>query len=387
MYFVCQEAHDQLRNEYGTHTEQAKVHDLFPDIPDLRTSIPLWMEIVMLPCLGNAIRNINCSDLTDVHELGQGAFGMVWRCRWQGASYAMKQLLRPQAPMEIPYEARLAARLTSHPHVMQFHFVAVVCDAARRNICMAFELLDGPLEDLLPRRKSVAPPGAPPAAVPPVPCTNLLRADGDHQRVICSNCKCEPCVKFVLDLAIQLTSAVVHLHKLKVVHRDLALKNVLYIIDRPADGSAPRVRAKLGDFGHARELVGHFVLNEQAGRWEHQAIEQLASESGDISSFETDVWALGVCIWELFRDPDDPYKGAHYMRMKAALQVSSGAESELVLPFLRLSETGAHRLPKPANCPDSVYTLLLRCWAADFNQRDTAAAVLCKLEDIHHRPL
>ncbi len=171
----------------------------------------------------------------------------------------------------------------------------------------------------------------------------------------------------------------------QVLHRDLALRNVLYAIELPADGTAPLVRVKLADFGHARELVGHFLLDEHAGGWEHQAIEQLASDRDIPATSATDVWALGVCIWELFRELDEPYMGDIYTHMKNQLKVTTGAERNLVLPFLRLSETGTHRLPQPANCPDSVYALLLSCWVATSNKRPSAKELYTKLQDIQNK--
>ncbi len=181
----------------------------------------------MLPAHTQPTR-INPSELIRVRELGRGAFGSVWHCRWQGVDYAMKQLFRPQA--EIPYEAHVAAQFAPHPNLVRFHFVAVVPGADGGDMHLAFELLDGPLDQLLPRRAPAAPPVAPLAAglaaPAPAACMNTLLVDAatrHYQRAVCSSRTCGPCVRFVLDLAMQVTSAVAHLHSAKVDKQHITL--------------------------------------------------------------------------------------------------------------------------------------------------------------------
>ena len=76
------------------------------------------------------------------------------------------------------------------------------------------------------------------------------------------------------------------------IHRDLAARNIL------VDG---RNVCKVADFGLARFLVG---TGEYQPR-DHQArlpIKWLAPEAAHYNRFSTksDVWAFGVCIWEIY---------------------------------------------------------------------------------------
>jgi serine/threonine protein kinase len=73
---------------------------------------------------------------------------------------------------------------------------------------------------------------------------------------------------------------------------------------------------------------------------------------------KTDVWALGVLLWEIFSDAITPYRGIKLQRLHAVL-------------------VSGTRLQRPSNCPKSWYDLmLLPCWAIVDTDRPTFAELV-----------
>jgi hypothetical protein len=69
-------------------------------------------------------------------------------------------------------------------------------------------------------------------------------------------------------------------------------------------------------------------------------------------SVKSDVWSMGVVLWELFTSGMVPYTGM------------SNVE---VLEYLRQGR----RLEKPATCPEEVYHIMLQSWNQDPQKRPT----------------
>ena len=139
-----------------------------------------------------------------------------------------------------------------------------------------------------------------------------------------------------------------HLHQHNIIHRDLALRNVLCELLR----GQHLVRAKVCDFGlsragscYYRGRTGHTM---RAASW--SAPEALEREMYTAAS---DVFSFGVVLWELFTLGRVPY---------ASLPRDGGAS---VLAHLHSGQ----RLEQPDACPDAVYDLMLQCWQLDPQQR------------------
>lgn len=65
---------------------------------------------------------------------------------------------------------------------------------------------------------------------------------------------------------------------------------------------------------------------------------------------ESDVWAFGVCLWEIF---------------SFALQPYFGMTHEEVVRFLKAGNV----LASPDSCPPQVYDVMKMCWAQKPNDR------------------
>jgi len=69
-------------------------------------------------------------------------------------------------------------------------------------------------------------------------------------------------------------------------------------------------------------------------------------------SKESDVWSLGVFLWEVFSNGDVPYIGM--------------SNREVILWIVK---SEANRLEKPTKCPSNVYLLMRKCWASEPKNR------------------
>ncbi|KMQ83414.1 proto-oncogene tyrosine-protein kinase ros [Lasius niger] len=124
------------------------------------------------------------------------------------------------------------------------------------------------------------------------------------------------------------------------VHRDLACRNCL-ISGRNRNNRI----VKIGDFGLARDIYqdDYYIMEGVTPlplRW-------MAPESLKYRKFtsKSDVWAFGVLIWEITSLGEHPYA------------VKDNSE---VLQYV--CEGG--KLPKPLNCPSTLYQLMKHCWSA-----------------------
>ncbi|XP_020564929.1 protein-tyrosine kinase 2-beta isoform X1 [Oryzias latipes] len=153
--------------------------------------------------------------------------------------------------------------------------------------------------------------------------------------------------------SLQICKALAYLEGLSMVHRDIAVRNVLV---------ASSDCVKLGDFGLSRYVDEQEYYKASVTRL---PIKWMAPESINFRRFTTasDVWMFGVCVWEIFSVAQQPF---------------FWLENSQVIDQL---ESGV-RLPKPQQCPPQVYGLLTRCWAYEPHRRPTFGQLVCSLSDI-----
>ncbi|XP_067224774.1 serine/threonine-protein kinase LMTK1 isoform X2 [Chanodichthys erythropterus] len=159
-------------------------------------------------------------------------------------------------------------------------------------------------------------------------------------------------------MACEITSGLLHLHKNNFTHSDLALRNCLLTSD---------VNVKIGDYGlsHNKYKDDYFVTSDQTWiplRW--IAPELVDEVHGNLlvvdQTKESNIWSLGVTIWELFELGNQPYR--HY----SDRQVLSYAVKDQQL-----------KLPKPLlkyPLADRWYEVMQFCWLQP-DQRPNAEEV------------
>ncbi|XP_021096791.1 serine/threonine-protein kinase LMTK1 isoform X3 [Heterocephalus glaber] len=159
-------------------------------------------------------------------------------------------------------------------------------------------------------------------------------------------------------MACEVARGVLHLHRNNYVHSDLALRNCLLTAD---------LTVKVGDYGlsHCKYREDYFVTADQLWvplRW--IAPELVDEVHGNLlvvdQTKSSNVWSLGVTIWELFELGAQPYP-QHSDRQVLAYTVR---EQQLKLPKPQLQ----------LSLSDRWYEVMQFCWLQP-EQRPTAEEV------------
>ena len=149
----------------------------------------------------------------------------------------------------------------------------------------------------------------------------------------------------VVYMASQIASAMKYLASLNFVHRDVASRNCLI---------GKNFIIKLADFGMSKNLYESLYYRIHGSAT--LPIRWMATECYyGVFSEETDVWAFGITMWELFTlGKEKPY--------------SFFTDQEIIDDA---TERGDSRqlLSKPPACPESVYNIMRRCWEATPKKR------------------
>ncbi|KAF7658823.1 hypothetical protein LDENG_00007230 [Lucifuga dentata] len=161
-------------------------------------------------------------------------------------------------------------------------------------------------------------------------------------------------VATLLLYCLQVCKALAYLEGLSMVHRDIAVRNVLV---------ASHDCVKLGDFGLSRYVDEQEYYKASVSRL---PIKWMAPESINFRRFTTasDVWMFGVCVWEVLSLAQQPFFWLE--NWQVIDQLESGV-----------------RLPKPQLCPPTLYVLLMGCWEYDPHARPSFSQLVCSLSAIH----
>uniref|UniRef100_A0A672PAV1 non-specific protein-tyrosine kinase n=1 Tax=Sinocyclocheilus grahami TaxID=75366 RepID=A0A672PAV1_SINGR len=154
--------------------------------------------------------------------------------------------------------------------------------------------------------------------------------------------------------SLQICKALVYLQGMNMVHRDIAVRNVLV---------ATPESVKLGDFGLSRYIEDEEYYKASVTRL---PIKWMAPESINFRRFTaaSDVWMFAVCVWEIMSRGKQPF---HWLDNRDVInQLEQG-----------------NRLPKPEQCPPALYSLMTRCWSYDPRERPTFTELACNISDVH----
>jgi len=151
----------------------------------------------------------------------------------------------------------------------------------------------------------------------------------------------------VVSLGLQMLKAMQHLHKRKIIHKDIATRNCLL-----GDGHV----LKLGDNALSRDLFpsDYHCLGDN----ENRPIKWLPVEAISQKNYSraSDVWSFGVFLWELMTRAQQPFADIDPFEMEGYI-------------------LEGYRLHQPMNCPDQLYSVLTSCWGTRANERAGVSAL------------
>ncbi|KAM4651221.1 serine/threonine-protein kinase LMTK3 [Discoglossus pictus] len=155
-------------------------------------------------------------------------------------------------------------------------------------------------------------------------------------------------------MAYEITLGLMHLHKNNYIHSDLALRNCLLTSD---------LTVRIGDYGisHNNYKEDYYITPDRLWiplRW--IAPELLDEVHGNLvvvdQSKESNVWSLGVTMWELFEFGSQPYR--HLADEEVLTFVIKEQQMKLAKPRLKLPHS------------DYWYEVMQSCWLS-VEQRPT----------------
>ncbi|XP_035674931.1 uncharacterized protein LOC118414791 [Branchiostoma floridae] len=169
-----------------------------------------------------------------------------------------------------------------------------------------------------------------------------------------------------LRFASGVASGLSELARLKIVHRDIAARNIV-ISDRKV--------AKIADFGLSRDVYvsSAYKRTNQGGEEELLPLKWMALESlrDGVYTCESDVWSYGVLLWEIASFGEEP-------------RYAGGPMHPDVCTLLELLQKGV-RLQQSKDCPLSVYRIIRCCWIVDPSKRPTPEELLQKIDQLMPR--
>ncbi|XP_016121422.1 megakaryocyte-associated tyrosine-protein kinase-like, partial [Sinocyclocheilus grahami] len=151
----------------------------------------------------------------------------------------------------------------------------------------------------------------------------------------------------LLRFALDVCEGMEHLESKKLLHRDLAGRNILVSEDTVA---------KVSDFGLAKVSSTATDNSKLPIKW--TAPEALKKKK---FSAQSDVWSYGVLLWEIFSYGRQPY-------------------SKMSLSEVRECVDQGYRMEPPDGCPPDVYSIMTSCWETEPKRRPSFLKLRERLE-------
>ncbi|TSK98454.1 Receptor-type tyrosine-protein kinase FLT3 [Bagarius yarrelli] len=153
----------------------------------------------------------------------------------------------------------------------------------------------------------------------------------------------------LLSFSYQVSKGMEFLSSKNCIHRDLAARNILVTQNR---------LVKIADFGLARDI------ENDSNYVARLPVKWMAPESifKGLYTLQSDVWAYGILLWEIYSLGVTPYPG-----MKADST------------FYAMIERG-FQMERPYYAPESVYKMMRHCWALEPNERPCFSKLVAFME-------
>ncbi|KAM7341673.1 activated Cdc42 kinase-like isoform 2-T2 [Cochliomyia hominivorax] len=262
-------------------------------------------------------------------QLGTGEFGIVQQGVWTNGSeriqVAIKCLCRERMqsnPMEFLKEAAIMHSI-EHENIVRLYGVVLATDS----LMLVTELAH--LRSLL----------------------ECLKDSGLRVSFLTVPTLCE--------FGLQICNGMRYLENKRLIHRDLAARNILVF---------SKNKVKISDFGLSRALgVGKDYYKTNFNVNLKLPIAWCAPECINYLRFTnaSDVWAFGVCLWEMFSYGFQPWAALTGLQILEAIDAPN-----------------YQRLEQPECCPREYYTLMMKCWQDDPSKRPKFSEIYELLPDM-----
>ncbi|GMR60273.1 hypothetical protein PMAYCL1PPCAC_30468, partial [Pristionchus mayeri] len=277
-------------------------------------------------------------------QLGEGAFGVVWKGVYKKKSdngnshdipVAVKRLkdnAHQKELIDLFSEAQMFKIIGRHENVLGL----IGCCTGAGPLFVVLELCEhGNLRDFLRAHR--------PKEEKDVP----FFSPNEDAEYLQPKKKVYECVikdltqRHLVEWAWQVAKGMKYMSSLKIIHRDLAARNVLV---------TGNFIMKISDFGLSRDVYSaNYYRRKGNGRlpikW--MALEALDSH---VYTVESDVWSFGILLWEIMTLGGTPYP-------------------TIAMPQLYSCLKDGYRMESPHNCPDEIYNLMVCCWQEKIENR------------------
>ncbi|XP_052775158.1 inactive tyrosine-protein kinase transmembrane receptor ROR1-like isoform X2 [Mya arenaria] len=266
------------------------------------------------------VREFPLSSVRFLQELGEGAFGKVYKGEVMGlfgentvskvAIKTLKENAAPKTQNDFRREVDMMSEMR-HPNIVCLLGVVM----KQEPMCMLFEFMSGgDLHEYLIQHS-------------PHSDMSVVSDEESLQRPILD-------YGDMLHISTQIASGMEYLASHHFVHRDLAARNILV---------GDNLTVKISDFGLSRDVYSSDYYRVQSKsllpvRW----MPPEAIMYGKFTT-ESDIWAFGVVLWETFSYGLQPYYGF---------------SNQEVIEMIRSRQI----LPSPEDCPARMYGLMVECW-------------------------
>ncbi|CAD5121139.1 DgyrCDS9675 [Dimorphilus gyrociliatus] len=256
--------------------------------------------------------------------IGEGAFGRVFKGYLRSAGsdeniLVAVKILKPGVCSEAKCDfLKEIDTMSAFDHENILKLIGIVVRDSAETPEMVFEYMDyGDLAELLRRSD----PSGPTASAAPLEIRT-------HE---------------LADMAVQIAAGMVYLVDRHFVHRDLATRNCLV---------GRNLVVKISDFGMSRDIYTCDYYKIGGSRM--LPVRWMSPEAIKYGKFttESDVWAFGVVLWEMYSFGIQPYYGH---------------TNEEVMRFI----LDGIMLQKPKDCPSAIYHTMLGCWRSTPSERST----------------
>lgn len=288
--------------------------------------------------------------------VGQGESGIVYRAQIVGSSdkcgyldqttVAVKMMKGfGKETKDIFIEIEMMKSLGQHPNVI--HFLG--CCTIDGPLAMVMEYATyGNLKSFLQMCKTFS------ESDPLISETErnlLLSIDTAIKDLYHLNCQ------LLLNFSLQVAKGMEYLASKKIIHRDVAARNVLVADD---------FVAKISDFGLTRNVTSFTSEQYIPGRSRCLPIKWMSPESLNDRVFtsKSDVWSFGILLWEIFTYGHNPYPTIPIQNLFALLK-------------------SGYRMEKPTKSTEEMYEIMKSCWQFDPDNRPCFSQLVKQLEYVN----